>query len=59
MQKIKEFSGCRITVADNGRIWIEGEDKGILHVREFCHSLTRNSNLNHSETNKLLENKNS
>tara|TARA_B100001115_G_scaffold183449_1_gene182350 strand:- start:3974 stop:4657 length:684 start_codon:yes stop_codon:yes gene_type:complete len=57
LQKIKEFSGCRITVADNGRIWIEGEDEGILQVREFCQSLNSNSNFNHSKTDKLLQNR--
>ena len=35
LQKIKQQSGCRITVADNGRIWVEGSDKGISEVRNI------------------------
>ena len=35
LQKIKQQSGCRITVAENGRIWVEGSDEGISEVRDI------------------------
>ncbi|MBJ99972.1 MAG: hypothetical protein CMB48_03180 [Euryarchaeota archaeon] len=35
LQKIKEKSGCRITVAENGRIWLEGSEEGISTVRRI------------------------
>jgi len=48
LQKIKEVTGCRITVADNGRIWVEGDESGIAQVRnisyEFSHSKTPSPN---------------
>ena len=30
----KELSDCRIIVADNGRMWVDGEPKNISLVRE-------------------------
>lgn len=33
LRKLKEETECRIIVADNGRMWIDGELTGILEVR--------------------------
>jgi len=58
LQKLKENSGCRITVADNGKIWIEGEDKGISAVRDVSLDFS-NSNTPYPNKNlkKIFENK--
>lgn len=61
LQRIKKESGCRITVADNGKIWIEGDESGILRVRnissEFSNSNTPypNSQLIKSFNKKMEE----
>ena len=33
LRRLKEETECRIVVADNGRMWIDGELDGILSVR--------------------------
>lgn len=33
LRRLKEETECRIVVADNGRMWIDGELDGILAVR--------------------------
>ena len=43
LQKIKEFTGCRITVSDNGRIWVEGDEDGISQVRKISHGFSHSS----------------
>ena len=43
LQKIKELTGCRITVSDNGRIWVEGDENGISQVRKISHGFTYSS----------------
>ena len=48
LQKIKESSGCRISVAENGRIWIEGDEEGILKVRDISFGL-KNSSLGYPD----------
>ena len=37
LQKIKQQSGCRITVADNGRIWAEGSDREFQRLEILLH----------------------
>ena len=54
LQKLKEYSGCRISVADNGRIWIEGDEEGILKVREFSKELSNQSNTSIFEIKKFI-----
>ena len=34
LTSLKELSDCRIIVADNGRMWVDGEPKNISLVRE-------------------------
>jgi exosome complex component RRP4 len=34
IQSIQQATGCRIVVGQNGRLWIDGPDEGILKVRE-------------------------
>ena len=34
LQSLKEKSGCRIVVCENGRIWVDGDSKGIAFVQE-------------------------
>jgi exosome complex component RRP4 len=34
IQTIQEATGCRIVVGQNGRLWVDGSDEGILKVRE-------------------------
>ena len=33
MSELKSNSECRIVVADNGRIWVDGDISGIFNVR--------------------------
>ena len=34
LRRLKEDTECRVVVADNGRMWIDGEFEGILEVRK-------------------------
>jgi exosome complex component RRP4 len=34
IQSIQSATGCRIVVGQNGRLWVDGPDEGILRVRE-------------------------
>ncbi len=45
LSQLKEDSECRIVVADNGRMWIDGDLDGILEVRRRLNSLTEESRL--------------
>ena len=40
LRKLKEETGCRIVVADNGRMWIDGDLNGILKVRSRLNSIS-------------------
>ena len=40
LRRLKEGTDCRIVVADNGRMWIDGELEGILEVRESLNSIS-------------------
>ena len=33
MRELKEVSDCRIIVAENGRVWIDGDSDGISFMR--------------------------
>ncbi|CAI8231577.1 MAG: Uncharacterised protein [Methanobacteriota archaeon] len=61
LQKIKKNTGCRITVAENGKIWIEGDEEGISKVRsislDFSDANNPYPNLNLKKTfeNKMEE----
>ena len=37
---MKLQTDCRIVVADNGRLWIDGELENILEVRERINSIS-------------------
>ena len=41
---LKAESQCRIVVADNGRMWIDGELDGILEVREKLSEISDRNN---------------
>ena len=43
LRRMKEDSQCRIVVADNGRMWIDGELEGILQVRSNLNKLSDKS----------------
>lgn len=43
LRRMKEDSQCRIVVADNGRMWIDGELEGILQVRSNLNKLSDRS----------------
>ncbi len=43
LRRLKENSECRIVVADNGRMWIDGDLSGILEVRKNLKKLSDNS----------------
>ena len=40
LRRLKEGTDCRIVVADNGRMWIDGDLHGILDVRESLNSIS-------------------
>ena len=40
---MKAETECRIVVADNGRMWIDGEIDGILDVRNRLSEISRDS----------------
>ena len=33
LKQLKEFSDCRIIVAENGRVWVDGDSDGIAFMR--------------------------
>jgi len=43
LRRLKEDSECRIIVADNGRMWVDGDLDGILEVRRRLDQLTMES----------------
>ena len=43
LRRMKDDSQCRIVVADNGRMWIDGELEGILQVRSNLNKLSDRS----------------
>jgi exosome complex component RRP4 len=40
LRQLKEDTDCRIIVADNGRIWIDGELDGIVDVRDRLQAMS-------------------
>ena len=40
LRRLKEDTECRVVVADNGRMWIDGELEGILEVRKRLFELS-------------------
>ena len=54
LNKLKDASDCRIIVAENGRVWIDGEGDGISFVRSIIEK-TRNSGHNSRFTENILE----
>ena len=40
LQQLKDDTDCRIIVADNGRIWIDGELDGIVDVRDRLQAMS-------------------
>ena len=40
LRRLKEDTECRVVVADNGRMWIDGEFEGILEVRKRLFELS-------------------
>tara|TARA_B100000989_G_scaffold298850_1_gene290469 strand:- start:9554 stop:10240 length:687 start_codon:yes stop_codon:yes gene_type:complete len=54
LNKLKDASDCRIIVAENGRVWIDGEGNGISFVRSIIEK-TRNSGHNSRFTENILE----
>ena len=43
LRRMKTETECRIVVADNGRMWIDGELDGILDVRNRLSAISRES----------------
>ncbi len=43
LRRMKAETECRIVVADNGRMWIDGEIDGILDVRNRLSEISRDS----------------
>ena len=43
LRRMKAETECRIVVADNGRMWIDGELDGILDVRNRLSEISRDS----------------
>jgi exosome complex component RRP4 len=37
IQSIQRATGCQVVVGQNGRLWVDGPDEGILKVREALH----------------------
>tara|TARA_B100000886_G_scaffold65255_1_gene40858 strand:- start:3814 stop:4500 length:687 start_codon:yes stop_codon:yes gene_type:complete len=54
LNKLKDASDCRIIVAENGRVWIDGEGDGISFVRSIIEK-TRNSGHDSRFTENILE----
>lgn len=54
LNKLKDASDCRIIVAENGRVWIDGDGSGISFVRSII-EITRNSGHNSRFTENILE----
>ncbi len=54
LNKLKDASDCRIIVAENGRVWIDGDGNGISFVRSII-EITRNSGHNSRFTENILE----
>jgi len=48
LRRLKEETECRIVVADNGRMWVDGNLDGILRVRNILDELSEGSNSNSS-----------
>ena len=48
LRRLKEETECRIVVADNGRMWVDGNLDGILRVRNILDELSERSNSNSS-----------
>ncbi|MAH98291.1 MAG: RNA-binding protein [Euryarchaeota archaeon] len=44
LRRLKEDTECRVVVADNGRMWIDGDFEGILEVRKRLFELSTNVN---------------
>ena len=44
LRRLKTETECRVVVADNGRMWIDGEFDGILEVRTRLSKISGNSN---------------
>lgn len=44
LRRLKTETECRVVVADNGRMWIDGEFDGILEVRSRLSKISGNSN---------------
>jgi len=44
LRRLKTETDCRIVVADNGRMWIDGELDGILDVRNRLSAISGDSN---------------
>ena len=42
---MKEKTDCRIIVADNGRVWVDGEVSGIISARNQFRDLSNNYQL--------------
>ena len=42
---MKENSDCRIIIADNGRVWVDGEVSGIINARNQFKDLSHNYRL--------------
>ena len=40
LRQLKEDTDCRIIVADNGRVWIDGEFDGIVAVRDQLNAMS-------------------
>ncbi len=45
LREMKENSDCRIIIADNGRVWVDGEVSGIINARNQFKDLTQNYRL--------------
>lgn len=54
IQLIKKYTNCRIIVGRNGRIWVEGNDEGIIKVRKAIKIIEEES-LSFGLTNRIEE----
>tara|TARA_B110000263_G_scaffold49815_1_gene41602 strand:- start:15 stop:224 length:210 start_codon:yes stop_codon:yes gene_type:complete len=43
LRQLKEDTDCRIIVADNGRVWIDGEFDGIVAVRDHLNAMSNDA----------------
>jgi|TARA_B100000287_G_scaffold79778_1_gene72099 exosome complex component RRP4 len=48
LRELKEETECRIVVADNGRMWVDGDLPGILQVRDKLQLLSMKSKQNYA-----------